>query len=104
MEFKIATLNLCLGLNNKKDLIKRLVIDEKIDILCMQETEIEINVDCSLLSFPSYIYESENNTTKSRVGCYVNSKLSYARRADLEGLNSHLVILDIYGLTSCYSK
>ena len=98
MEFKIATLNLCLGLKNKKDLIKRLVIDEKIDILCMQETEIEINVDCSLLSFPSYIYESENNTTKSRVGCYVNSKLSYARRADLEGLNSHLVILDIYGL------
>jgi exonuclease III len=91
MEFKIATLNLFLGLKNKKDLVKRLVIDKNIDVLCMQETEIEINIDCSLLSFPSYILESENKTSKSRVGCYVNSSLSYARRTDLEGLNSHLV-------------
>ena len=97
MEFKIASLNLCLGLKNKKDLVKRMIIDENIDILCMQETEIEINIDCSLLSFPSYKYESEINTTKSRVGCYVNSNLSYARRTDLEGFNSHLVILDIFG-------
>jgi endonuclease/exonuclease/phosphatase family metal-dependent hydrolase len=97
MQTKIGTLNLCLGLSNKKDLVKKMIIDEKIDILCLQETELEINVDQNLMSFNGFFYESENNNVRSRVGCYVNTNLSYIRRLELEGQNSHLVILDIMG-------
>ena len=49
MEIKIATLNLCLGLQNKKNLIKETILNEKINILCMQETEINKNLDHNLL-------------------------------------------------------
>ena len=41
MDIKIATLNLCLGLQQKKNLGKQIIIDEQIDVLCMQETEIK---------------------------------------------------------------
>ncbi len=100
MQTKIGSLNLCLGLSNKKDLIKNIIKDEKIDILCLQETELEINFDHNLMSFSGYFYESETNDFRSRVGCYVKSDISYIRRQDLEGLNSHLIILDIMGPAS----
>jgi hypothetical protein len=47
------------------------------------------------MSFPDYVNESKLNETRSRVGCYVKSNISYVRRIDLEGKNSHLIILDI---------
>ena len=95
MTLKIGTLNLCLGLPNKKISVKNIIIDEHIDVLCLQETELEKNLNHNLMSFPGYIYESEMNDTRSRVGCYVKSNISYVRRVELEGLNSHLIILDI---------
>ena len=95
MQIKIGTLNLCLGLPNKKNLIKNIVLEAKIDVLCLQETELELNIDHNLMSFPGFIYESENNTIRSRVGCFIRSNITYVRRSDLEGQNSHLVILDI---------
>ena len=95
MTTRIATLNLCLGLKNKKDLVKHLITENKIDILCLQETEIEINIDHKLLSLPGFNFESEIGGSKSRVGTYVNSNLNYIRRPDLEGVNSHLVIIDV---------
>ena len=95
MQLKIGTLNLCLGLPNKKIVIKNIINEEQIDILCLQETELEINLHHNLMSFPGYIYESEMNKTQSRVGCYVKSNISYVRRIDLEGQDSHLIILDI---------
>ena len=45
---KIGTLNLCLGLKNKKDLVKAILIENNIDILCMQEIEVEHDFDCNL--------------------------------------------------------
>jgi hypothetical protein len=95
MGFKIATLNLCLGLPNKKNIVKEMFITEKLDILCLQETEHEINLDHNLLDFPGVNYESENNQICSRVGTYIKTSINYIRRRDLEGLNSHLVIIDI---------
>ena len=38
---KIATLNLCLELQYKKDLVKELVLNESIDSMCCQETKIK---------------------------------------------------------------
>jgi exonuclease III len=72
-----------------------MIINNQIDILCIQETEIEANVDPKLMSFENFNFESESNQTKSRVGCYDNSNLNYARKCELEGANNHLVIINI---------
>ena len=58
MEFKIATINLCLGLQNKKNLIKETILNEKINLLCMQETELNQNLDHNLLLFPGFSIET----------------------------------------------
>ena len=92
---KIATLNLCLRLSNKKDMVRRLISEEKIDILCLQETELLNNLDHKLIQFPGFEYESEINESKSRVGTYINSKIEYIRRYDLEGKSCHMVIIDL---------
>ena len=92
---KIATLNLCLGLQHKKDLVKNLLISNDLDILSMQETEVNENFDLNLLGIPGYILEIESNDTKSRVGYYIKDNIKYNRRHDLEGRNNHLVIVDI---------
>ena len=95
MVIKISTLNLCLGLPNKKTLVKQLLISEKIDILCLQETELITNLDHSLMSFNDYTFESETNNVKSRTGMYIRTGTKYLRRLDLEGVNSHMVVIDV---------
>ena len=40
MDIKVATLNLCFGIQSKKNQVKETILSEKIDVLCMQETEI----------------------------------------------------------------
>ena len=63
----------------------------------MQETEINKNLDHNLLSFPGFAIETENNNTLSRVAVYLDNRISYIRRRDLEGVNSNLLILDLVG-------
>ena len=41
MNVKIATLNLCLGLKNKRLEVERLMINNNVDVMCLQEVEIE---------------------------------------------------------------
>ena len=91
----IGTLNLCLGLKNKKDEVKRLIAENKIEILCLQETELESDYPTNILSFRGYCIETERNTGKIRVATYIKDTISYTRRTDLEGENSHLVIIDM---------
>ena len=64
---KIATWNLCLGLPNKKDTVLRELESNKIDICCMQETELEKNYPINILSTPTYEFESEKNTVKKEL-------------------------------------
>ena len=70
MDIKISTLNLCLGLQTKKNLVKETILSENIDILFMQESEINFNLDHNLLSFPGYLIETESNSQSSRVSFY----------------------------------
>ena len=72
-KIKIATLNLCLGIRNKKDEVKRLILENQIDILCMQETEIPSNYPVELLTLSGYNYENENNDVKARCGMYLSN-------------------------------
>ena len=92
---KIATLNLCLGLKNKKEEIKRLIEDNKIDILCVQQTEVKFGYPIELLAFRGYNFENESNYIKSRCGIYAKNDVSYVCRTDLEVKNMHIVIIDI---------
>ena len=92
---KIGTLNLCLGLKNKKDLIKAILIENNIDILCMQELEVEHDFDCNLLRIPGFVLEIENNNRKKRVGCYIRDNLKFIRRNDLEKVDCNMLILDL---------
>ena len=50
-ETKIGTLNLCLGLRNKKEEVRRMIQDNKIDNLCMQEIEITKDFPIQMLTF-----------------------------------------------------
>ena len=100
MELKIATLNLCLGLRTKKEEVKKLILENQVDICCLQETDIEQSFPLNILSFSGYNYEGESNTKKARAGTYIRDNLSYFRRSDLEGVDSHLVIVDL--LTKLY--
>ena len=63
--------------------------------LSLQETEIESDFDCELLSIPGYRFEYESNNVKRRVGTYIKSTIKYERCTSLEGINNHLVIIDI---------
>ena len=95
MAIKIATLNLCLGLKNKKLLVKKLLEENDIDILCMQETEVKKDIDHKELNISKFLLELESNTKKSRVGVYISKTINYVRRTDLEGLDSNLIIIDL---------
>ena len=92
---RIGTWNLCLGLPSKKDLVIETLKQNDIDICCLQETEIVENFPIEILSCKDYCFEAEKNTSKKRVGVYLNKKLKYNRRDDLEENNRHLIIIDL---------
>jgi hypothetical protein len=79
----------------KKDLVKQIILNRKIDIMCVQETELNTNLDHSLLSFPSYIYEPEKCAIKARVGLFIHSGIKYVKRLDLEDVDCHVMIVDV---------
>ena len=98
----IATLNLCLGLKNKRLELERLMNDNNIDIMCLQEVEIEKDYDYTTLNLENFCLEVENNSVKSRVGIFINNEITYKRMDLLEGIDSHIVIIDISN--SCIVK
>ena len=51
--------NACLGISNKKDLITQMINDNKIDILCLQEVELDQNVPNHMMSFKYEIFVSK---------------------------------------------
>ena len=65
----------------------------------MQEKEINKNLDHNLLSFPGYVIKTENNSVNSRVALYISNKIDYIRRADLESIDSNMVVIDLVGKT-----
>jgi exonuclease III len=99
MSLKIATLNCCLGLKNKKYLIGNLILENEIELLCVQEIELVCGFPCDQLSLPDYCLEVEVNSVKSRVGLFIKNTVSYTRKFDLEGVDSHLIIVDIKAKT-----
>ena len=60
-----------------------------------EEVELESGCDPEILSIKDYNLEIELNSVKSRVGVYINKSVEYMRMSNLEGVNSHIVIIDI---------
>ena len=63
---KIATWNICLGLKSKKEYVKSKIIEEKIDICCIQESEIPKDFPGDILSFKGYSLENKNRNRNDR--------------------------------------
>ena len=72
-----------------------MIIENKIDILCFQEAEIESDFNNDLLNIPGYTLELERNTMKARTGIYISNEVCYTRNLALEGNDSHIAIVDI---------
>ena len=70
-EYENRTLNLCLGLRNRKEEVKRIIQQNKTDILCLQETKLESDIPTDILSFRGYNFEAETNSKKIRCGTYI---------------------------------
>ena len=98
-DIKIATLNLCLGLKNKKQIVDQMRKWNKIYIFCLQEVEIESDFKTDLLNIAGFTLELECNTIKARTGVYLSNNISYIRNIVLEGTDSHFVIIvDVVGV------
>ena len=82
-----GTLNLCLGLKNKKLEVENLMSQNEISILCMQEVEIESNYDPNVLNIKNYNFELEVNSIKSRTGIFISKSMLYRRMKNLEGVD-----------------
>ena len=62
--------------------------------MCLQEVEIEKDYDFHALNLNNYCLEIENNSVKSRVGIFISNNVNYTRMHQLEGINSHIIIID----------
>ena len=67
-DINIAILNLCLGLKNKKQIVDQMMKENKIDIFCLQEVEIESDFKTDLLNISGYALELECSAIKARTG------------------------------------
>ena len=66
-QVKIGTLNLCLGLQNKKDSVISLLVENNVDVCGLQETEIPINFPETIFNSGGFSLELENNTEKKEL-------------------------------------
>ena len=67
-KLRIGTWNLCLGLPNKKDIVMDYLKLNKVNICCLQETEVPLNFPEHVLNTGDYNLELELNDVKKRVG------------------------------------
>ena len=95
MNFCISSLNLCLGLVSKKDIVTDMLRKYDIKICCLQETEVPQNFPERLLNCGGYTLELELNSDKKRAGIYLKNDIKYIRRLDLEKENFHIVVVDV---------
>ena len=92
---KVASWNLCLGLRNKRDYVSRVIVDEKIDICCLQEVDIAKDYPSDILSIKDFSLDVDNNDIKARVAIYTRMTIPKKRRSDLEGNNSNIIVIDL---------
>ena len=70
-------------------------MSNRIDILCLQEVEVESGYDPVSLNLKDYHFELEVNSVKSRTGIYIKKSIAYKRMHQLEGIGSHINVIDL---------
>ena len=81
----------------KKHHIAGLLVEHKIDILCVQEAEIKPNDDTSLLNIKGYTVEIEEGIQmeKHRTMLYEKNPNRYLRQIQPKKPGAHLILLKI---------
>jgi exonuclease III len=94
---KICTWNLCLGARCKLPLIKELILENSIDVLCLQEVEINKHEDLNFYNIENFSVEFEGVTDnfKIRTLIYVSNRIHYRRMTELEKDNNHIISLKL---------
>ena len=89
---KSATLNLCLGLRSEREEVCKLIKENDIDILCMQETEVPKHFPVNILTFKGYHFGNENINCKSRCGIYAETLIKVTKsNGEIENISKHYV-------------
>ena len=92
-------LNLCLGLKYKKLMVEQIMNTNKINILCQQEVDLEVGYCENSLSIPGYDLLIGKDYIKARSGIFISNRVNYTRKSNLEGVDSHIVIIDIEAIS-----
>ena len=91
----VCSWNVCLGAKAKLHLIREQLCKEKIDKLCIQEAEVEIEEDEKDYAIDGYQMELENSTSKRRTLVYIDKNVSYVRKTLMEKIDAHMILLDV---------
>ena len=73
----VATWNVCLGLQNKKDYVVETLRKENIDICMLQDAEIKKDYPVNILSSVDYKIEVEKFTLKARCAALIKNNIHY---------------------------
>ena len=90
----IGTWNLCNGLLNKVNYVSCLLKEKQIDVLYLQETEISVNTDLTLLQIENYGLELSISSSKSRIAVYVKNNIQYRRHKEIIDTNVIMLTMD----------
>jgi len=108
INIKICNFNVCLGLRCKINLINDFLNKNQIDVLCLQETEIDLEEDLSNNEIPVKVTECEETQENQKLQTlmYVKANLNHKRWYDLEKAESHIILITVtkknFGLASIY--
>jgi exonuclease III len=93
----LCTWNVCLGSRNKIKLIADFIVENKIDILCLQEAEVLEDYNIEAYKIRGYTLETEKSLPHQtkRTSMYIRSDIKYQRRHELELPESHIIAITL---------
>ena len=103
MPIKINSWNCCLGVSNKIETVARILYENKIDILFVQEAEITKTTPLNVLNIKGYSCEFSPTIgqNKSRMVCFVKNSIKYVRLENKEDKNVELIALKVSDSIIC---
>jgi exonuclease III len=94
---KICTWNLCLRARCKVPLNKVLILENSIDVLCLQEIKINKQDDQNFYNIENFLVEFEGISDNYQICTliYISTRIHYRRKTKLENDNSHTISLKL---------
>lgn len=94
---RVCTWNVCLGARCKLSQIRDLIIENTIDILCLQEVDIGSDESLNDYEIRGYNLEMEIVTRphKHRTLVYISNRIIYKRRSETERSDTHIIVLHL---------